>query len=121
MSDLVERLRDVAGFIQKEHGRVAAAACLATEAADRIEQLEAELTIQYQDGHHDGYEKGCTISKEASERYDRIEADNKRLQAALRKLTNHFEHGDEWSGETRSETISAVERFARAALKDAPA
>lgn len=43
MSDLVERLRDVAGFIEKEHGRVAAAACLATEAAARIQQLEAAL------------------------------------------------------------------------------
>lgn len=39
MSDIVDRLRDVAGFIQKEHGRVAAAACLATEAADVIQSL----------------------------------------------------------------------------------
>lgn len=43
MSDIVERLRDVAGFIEKEHGRVAAAACLATEAAARIQNLEAAL------------------------------------------------------------------------------
>ncbi len=39
MSDIVARLRDVAGFIQKEHGRVASAACLATEAADEINSL----------------------------------------------------------------------------------
>lgn len=39
MNDIVDRLRDVAGFIQKEHGRVAAAACLATEAADLIQSL----------------------------------------------------------------------------------
>lgn len=41
-----------------------------------------------------------------------------KLEAALRKLTNHFEHGDEWYGETRGETINAVERFARTALRD---
>jgi hypothetical protein len=39
MRSLVHRLRDVAAFIGKEHGRVAAAACLATEAADVIERM----------------------------------------------------------------------------------
>ena len=58
-------------------------------AAARIEQLEAELTIQYQDGHHDGYEKGCTISKEASERYDRIDARIEKLEAALREIATY--------------------------------
>lgn len=43
MSDIVERLRDVAGFIEKEYGRVASAACLATEAAAEIERLRAEV------------------------------------------------------------------------------
>lgn len=43
MESIVNRLRDVAGFIQKEHGRVAAAACLATEAADKIEQQSAQI------------------------------------------------------------------------------
>ena len=43
MSDIVERLRDVAGFIEQEYGRVASAACLATEAAAEIERLRAAL------------------------------------------------------------------------------
>ena len=73
MSDLVNELRQ--GSLNKDDYR--------WRAADRIEQLEAELTIQYQDGHHDGYEKGCTISKEASERYDRIDARIEQLEAAL--------------------------------------
>lgn len=44
MTDIVERLRDVAGFIEAEHGRVASAACLATEAAYEIERLRAALS-----------------------------------------------------------------------------
>lgn len=40
--NIVSRLRDVSGFIQKEHGRVEAAASLATEAADEIERLRDE-------------------------------------------------------------------------------
>lgn len=43
MTDIVERLRDVAGFIEQEYGRVASAACLATEAAAEIERLRAEV------------------------------------------------------------------------------
>lgn len=43
MSDIVERLQDVAAIIQKEHGRVAGASCLTTEAADLITSLRAEL------------------------------------------------------------------------------
>ena len=39
---LIERLRDVAGFVQKEHGRVAAASCLATEAAAFLAALSEE-------------------------------------------------------------------------------
>jgi len=42
--NIVSRLRDVSGFIQKEHGRVEAAACLATEAADEIERLRSALS-----------------------------------------------------------------------------
>lgn len=40
-----------------------------------------------------------------------------RLRNALLKLTDHFNHGDKWSGQTRGETIQAVEKFARAALE----
>jgi hypothetical protein len=40
---LIDRLHDVAGFVQKEYGRVEASACLATEAADRIAALEAQV------------------------------------------------------------------------------
>ena len=43
MSDIVERLQDVAAIIQKEHGRVAGASCLTTEAAYLITSLRAEL------------------------------------------------------------------------------
>lgn len=43
--NIVSRLRDVSGFIQKEHGRVEAAASLATEAADEIERLRSALRL----------------------------------------------------------------------------
>ena len=43
MADIIDRLRDVSGFVQKEWGRVAASACLATEAAAEIERLRAAL------------------------------------------------------------------------------
>ena len=44
MTDLINKLRAVTGFIRFETGdRVAAAACLSEEAADRIEELEAAL------------------------------------------------------------------------------
>lgn len=39
---LIERLKNVAGFVQKEHGRVAAASCLATEAAAFLAALSEE-------------------------------------------------------------------------------
>lgn len=84
---VLERLRSD-GENERQRFREARATLgpLLAEAAARIEQLEAELTIQYQDGHHDGYEKGCTISKEASERYDRIDARIEQLEAALREI-----------------------------------
>lgn len=40
---IVQRLNDVAGFIQEEHGRVAASASLAIEAATLIEKLLSAL------------------------------------------------------------------------------
>lgn len=43
MSTLVERLRECAGAIALEKGRVEGAASIASEAADRIEQLENAL------------------------------------------------------------------------------
>lgn len=42
---MIERLKDVAGFVQKEHGRVAAASCLATEAAAFLAALRDERDI----------------------------------------------------------------------------
>lgn len=116
MSDIVERLRD---YAKDDHergcsGRYYDCHCgydgkrdqLIDEAADRIERLEAELTIQYQDGHHDGYEKGCTISKEVSERYDRIDARIEQLEAALREIGTPPDHF----------TINDAVAVARAAL-----
>lgn len=41
--DITIRLREVAGFIQAEHGRTEAASCLATEAAEEIERLRRAL------------------------------------------------------------------------------
>ena len=63
--DLVKRLRAVTGFIRFETSdRVAAAACLSEEAADRIEELESELslleeglTAAYLSGSFDGRKK----------------------------------------------------------------
>lgn len=49
MNDIIKRLHDVSGFIQKEYGRVAAAACLATEAADEIVKLRTEVEQNYID------------------------------------------------------------------------
>ena len=48
---VVERLRDVTGFIRFETGdRVRASACLAEEAADLIEALQAERDSAWNDG-----------------------------------------------------------------------
>lgn len=50
------------------------------------DRLRAEVQLQYSEGQHDGYEEGCKISKDANDRYARIEADNDRLRAALREI-----------------------------------
>ena len=73
MNDIVARLRDVAGFIQKEHGRVASAACLATEAADLIQSLREKT--QY---WPDNAERDAVIRHQKEE----IE----RLRAALQDI-----------------------------------
>ncbi len=106
VKELLSRASDEAGIGWTPTTIIPVPARLLHHAADRIEQLEAELTIQYQDGHHDGYEKGCTISKEASERYDRIDARIEQLEAALRDIIIHCDWPDR------------VEKYARAALEE---
>lgn len=71
MNDIVDRLRDVAGFIQKEYGRVSAAACLATEAADLIKSLR-EKTQYWPDN----------AERDAVIRYQKEEIE--RLRAAIK-------------------------------------
>ena len=46
----------------------------------------------------------------------RLRGEVARLREALGSLSDHFQHGHLWSGETRGDTITNVERFARAAL-----
>jgi hypothetical protein len=55
-------------------------------------------------------------SAEADAEIARLKKEVERLRAALKKLTDHFTYGREWSGPTRGDTITAVERFAAAAL-----
>ena len=63
--------------------------------AAEIERLREEARLQYQDGHHDGYEEGCSLKREVVERYDRLDAElatlrakNERLRAALRAIAD---------------------------------
>lgn len=56
MKPLIERLQDVVGFIRFENDRVSAAGCLATEAIDKIEGLEADL----EDAVKTAFDRGAT-------------------------------------------------------------
>lgn len=54
-----------------------------------------------------------TLIAETKETADEIT----RLRAALLKLTDHFNNGDTWGGDSRWETIQSVQRFALKTLK----
>lgn len=90
MGDIVERLRDVAGFIEKEHGRVAAAACLATEAAEEIERLRKDLSL------------AVFADKEY---WQVLEKENERLRAALEVAANDLE---DWGAYTKAKNAHAA-------------
>lgn len=75
MSDLVQRLRTVTGFIRFETGdRVLAAGSISEEAADRIEALEKEVA---------SWRSQCLQS-------DFDQAEMERMYRAERALTDRF-------------------------------
>ncbi len=86
---LIERLKDVAGFVQKEHGRVAAASCLATEAAAflvalRNERNEAERSLSQADEDE-------RYRIDVSEALGIEQKENAMLEARVRELEQKLE------------------------------
>lgn len=87
MSDIVERLQDVAAIIQKEYGRVAGAACLSEEAADTITALRAlntELVEGLKEAREDVNSWASYASDYFKEKWD-LEADLARIDALIAK------------------------------------
>ena len=94
MSDIVKRLRAEA----TDNRRYEVSGTLATEAADRIEQLEAEVKVWQ------GHAKTAIWSD--SEECKFLTARIEQLEAALREIIIHCDWPDR------------VEKYARAALED---
>jgi DNA repair ATPase RecN len=104
MSDIVERLNKAEPC--RENGGVC---------ADTITALRGEV-----EKWRSAYEKAAQQLKNSAGTVGELVAEKECLRVALEKLSDHFNHGHEWSGLTRGDTILAVERFARAALSPPP-
>jgi len=111
MSDIVKRLRAPAywfsGSSEGHEGENSAP----LDAASTIERLRVELTRINMEN-----DRLTRTNRAKREHRNKLLHEITRLRETLLKLTDHFNHGHEWSGQTRGETIQAVEKFARAAL-----